>query len=190
MRVLAAQSFKDVPIRRTLTVIILLSTVAALLLTRSVFFSYEFLTLRQTTLRQLSTIGEVIAANSTAALAFENEDDARDILAALKAEQHVTAAALYNKTGKLFAKYPAGVPDDWLPAAPEMAGYHFKDLSLIGFQPVLQGDKHLGTLYLKLDTADIMHRWFWDSIGVAVVVLGIVLVVAVSNFQNAPKTNF
>src|SRR5438105_2644504 len=70
------------------------------------------------------------------------------------------------------------VPDDWLPAALEMAGYHFQDLSLIGFQPVLQGDKHLGTLYLKLDTGDIMHRWFWDSIGIAVVVLGIVLLVA------------
>src|SRR5437016_11364187 len=157
MRFLAPQSFKDLPIRRKLTVIILLTTVAALLLTLSVFFGYEFLTFRQATLRQLSTVGEVIAANSTAALAFENEDDARDILAALKAEQHVTAAALYNKTGKLFAKYPAGVPEDWLPAAPEMAGYHFQDLSLIGFQPVLQGDKHLGTLYLKLDTGDIMQ---------------------------------
>src|SRR5436309_13536997 len=111
---------KDLPIRRKLTEITLLTTVAALLLTRSVFFSYEFLTFRQATLRQLSTVGEVIAANSTAALAFENEDDARDILAALKAEQHVTAAALYNKTGKLFAKYPASVPDDWVPAAPEM----------------------------------------------------------------------
>ena len=90
MRFLAPRSFKDLPIRRKLTVIILLTTVAALLLTLSVFFGYEFLTLRQTTLRQLSTIGEVIAANSTAALAFQNEDDAKDILAALKAEQHVT----------------------------------------------------------------------------------------------------
>ena len=178
MRFLAPQSFKDLPIRRKLTVIILLTTVAALLLTLSVFFGYEFLTFRQATLHQLSTVGEVIAANSTAALAFQNEDDAKDILAALKAEQHVTAAALYDKTGHLFAKYPASVPDDWVPAAPEMAGYHFKDLSLIGFQPVLQGDKHLGTLYLKLDTGDIMHRWFWDSFGVAVVLLGIVLVVA------------
>src|SRR3989442_2042437 len=59
-----------------------------------------------------------------------------------------------------------------------MAGYHFKDLSLFGFQPVLQDDKQLGTLYLKLDTRDIMQRWFWDSIGVAVGVLGTVLVVA------------
>src|SRR5436309_13092053 len=95
---------KDLPIRRKLTVIILLTTVAALLLTRSVFFSYEFLTLRQTTLRQLSTIGEVIAANSTTALAFQNEDDAKDILSALKADQRITAAALYDKSGGPSAK--------------------------------------------------------------------------------------
>src|SRR6185436_12745173 len=122
---------RDLPIRRKLTVIILLTTVAALVLTRTVFLGYEFLNFRQATLRQLSTVGEVIAANSSAALAFQNEDDAKDILAALKAEQHVTAAALYDGTGRLFAKYPASVPDDLLPPAPQMAGYHFKALSLI-----------------------------------------------------------
>src|SRR5438874_7612251 len=115
---------KDLPIRRKLTVIILLTTVAALLLTRSVFFSYEFLTFRRATLQQLSTVGEVIAANSTAALAFDNQDDAKEILSALKAESHITAAALYDKTGKLFATYPAGVPDASLPVVPEKAGYH------------------------------------------------------------------
>ena len=169
---------KDLPIRRKLTVIILVTTVTALLLMRSIFFTYEFLTFRQATLRQLSTLGEVIAANSTAALAFENEDDAKDILDALKAERNVTAAALYDKTGQLFAKYPVGVADDQLPVAPEKAGYRFQDLCLIGFQPVVQVDKHLGTLYLKLDTGDIMRRWFRDSIGIAVVVLGAVLVIA------------
>src|SRR5213592_3107663 len=102
MRFLAPQSFKDLPIRRKLTLIILLTTVATLLLMRLVFFAYEFLTFRQATLRQLSTVGEVIAANSTAALAFDNQDDAKEILAALKAEQHITSAALYDKSGKLF----------------------------------------------------------------------------------------
>ena len=64
--------------------IILLTSGAVLLLTCAAFLAYEFLTFRQTTVRELSTLGKIIAANSTAALAFQNQDDARELLAALK----------------------------------------------------------------------------------------------------------
>jgi len=77
---------KDMSIRRKLIAIILLTTVAVLLFICSAFFVYGFLTFRQTIVRQLSTVGEVIAANSTAALAFDNQGDATEILSALKAE--------------------------------------------------------------------------------------------------------
>ena len=168
-------SFKDTPIRHKLMMIILLTTMAAVLLVFSVFFVHEFLTFRRATFQQLSTVGEVIAANSTAALAFDNQDDAKEILSALKAESHITAAALYDKTGKLFATYPAGVPDAWFPAVPENAGYHFQHLSLIGFQPVVQGGSRLGTLYLQLDTGFIMRQWFGRSLRIAVVAIAIAL---------------
>jgi hypothetical protein len=46
-------------------------------------------------------------ANSTAALAFENSDDAREVLAALRADPHVVAATLYTRAGASFASYPA-----------------------------------------------------------------------------------
>ncbi|MBI3851824.1 MAG: HAMP domain-containing protein [Verrucomicrobia bacterium] len=170
---------QDMPIRRKLMLIILLTSVAVLLLMRSVFFVYEFLTFRQTTLRQLSTVGEVIAANSTAALAFDNQDDAKEILAALKAERHIVAAALYDQEGKLFSKYPADLPASAFPRAPGREGYGFAHSSLAGFQSVVQGDnRRLGTLYLQLDTGAIMHQWFRNSIGIAVAVIAITIIVA------------
>src|SRR5882724_3416722 len=100
-------SFKDTPIQRKLMTMLLLTSGAVLLLTCAAFFAYEFLTFRQAMVRQLSTLAEVIAANSTAALAFENPDDAKEILSSLKAERHIVSAALYDKDGKLFSKYPA-----------------------------------------------------------------------------------
>jgi len=159
-------------------VIILLTTVMTLLLMRAVFFTYEFLTFRQATLLQLSTIARVIAANSTAALTFDNSDDAEEILGALKAESHISAAALYDKSGRLFAKYPADVPESAFPAAPDKAGYHFQDHTLIGFQPIVQDNKRLGTLYLRLDTGLIMQKWFQNSIGITFVVIVIALMAA------------
>ena len=75
--------FRNIPIQRKLMAIILLTSGAVVLLTCALFFTYELHTFRQTMVRQASTIGEIVADNSTAALAFQNADDAKEILNAL-----------------------------------------------------------------------------------------------------------
>ncbi|HXA14725.1 MAG TPA: ATP-binding protein [Opitutaceae bacterium] len=164
---------RDIPIQRKLMVIILLTSGAVLLLTCVSFFTYEFLTFRQTMVRQASTIGKIVADNSTAALAFQNTDDAKEILNALKAEPHIVAAGLYDKAGKLFSKYPANLPDAAFPDAPAADGYRFGRSQLDGFQPVAQGDKRVGTLYLKTDLGALYERFRLYG-------LIVVLVIAVS----------
>ncbi|HEV7632088.1 MAG TPA: CHASE sensor domain-containing protein, partial [Steroidobacteraceae bacterium] len=96
------------PIRRQLIRMVLVTSSAVLLVTSSSFFAYELLTFRQTSLQQLNTLGEAIATNSTAALAFDNSDDAESVLAAFGADPHIVGAALYDQSGKLFAVYPTG----------------------------------------------------------------------------------
>jgi len=153
-------SFKDTPIRRKLMRILLVTSGAVLLLTCASFFAYEFLTFRQTTVQELSTLSEVVAANSTASLAFENKEDAQEVLSALKAKRHIVAAGLYDKDGRLFAKYPGDLPDDAIPAAPEKDGYRFGRSHLAVFQPVVQGgNKRLGTLYLKSGMGAMYERF-------------------------------
>src|SRR6266550_1126655 len=98
--------FKDLPIQKKLMRVILLISGVMLLVTSSAFFAYEFYAFRQTTKQKLSSLGKVIATNSTAALAFDNHDDATEILLALKAEPHIIAASVYDEKGNLFSKYP------------------------------------------------------------------------------------
>ena len=81
--------FKDSPIQRKLMMVVLLTSGTVSLLTCTAFFAYEFLTFRQTTVRQLSILGDVIASNSTAALAFDNHDDAVEVLGAFKVARHI-----------------------------------------------------------------------------------------------------
>lgn len=180
-------TLKDIPIRRKLITIILLTSVVVMLLTLAAFFTHEFLTFRRATIQQLSTVGRVIAANSTAALAFDNQDDAREILAALQTEEHITAAALYDSREKLFAKYPANLADASLPARTEEPGYRYEHLSLVGFQPVVQRDRNLGTLYLQLDTGAIMFQWFQNSVAIGAVVMSVALLVAYFLSQKLQK---
>jgi PAS domain S-box-containing protein len=152
--------FKNVPIKRKLTALFLLTSGTVLLLTCAAYFTYEFVTFRQTTRGQLSTLGEILAANSTAALAFGNERDAEEILGALKAERHVVAAGLYDRDGNLFARYPITLSRDMLPEAPAKDGYRFDQSYLVGFQPVAQEhNRRLGTLFLKSDMGAMYERF-------------------------------
>jgi signal transduction histidine kinase len=175
-------TFRDIPIKRKLTALFLLTSGAVLFLTCAAYFAYELVTFRQTTRGQLSTLGEIIAANSTAALAFGNERDAGEILAALKAERHIVTAGLYDHKGKLFSRYPAGSSDDALPAAPGHDGYRFEQSHLVGFQPVAQEhDKRLGTLYLKSDMGAMYERFrLYSGIVAGVVVTSLMVGFVVS----------
>ena len=64
------------PIRRTLMRMIFLASGAVLAVTTISFCTYEFLTFRQSSTQQLEILSQAIASNSTAALAFDNADDA------------------------------------------------------------------------------------------------------------------
>src|ERR1041385_1076904 len=145
-------SLRDWPIKQKLTAILLLISGLVLLLTAAAFVTYEVVAFRQMTLKDLSTLGRIIAANSTASLAFSNQADAREILAALRANPHVVAAGLYDAGRRLFARYPADLPIDRLPAEPAADGYRFEGARLVGFEPVAEaGAARLGTLYLESD---------------------------------------
>jgi hypothetical protein len=166
--------FKNVPIQRQLITVILVITGAALLLTCSAFFAYEFFAFRQTTVRELNTLGEIIASNSTAAVAFDSRADAGQVLSALKAERHIIGACLYDKEGKLFSCYPASLPIEAFPSGPGEAGYRFESAHLVGFQPVVQGNRNLGTLYLKSDMGAMVERFqLYSGITVSLVATGV-----------------
>ncbi|HZE84710.1 MAG TPA: ATP-binding protein [Puia sp.] len=161
-------------------VTILISGVV-LLVTCGTFFVYEFYAFRRTTLEKLSTIGKIISANSTAALAFDNRGDAKEILAALKTEPHIVAAGLYDKDGHLFAQYPSAPDLHVFPDKPGPEGYRFTDSHLEGFQPVMEETRRLGTLYLKSDLGAIFEMFrIYGIIAGCVVILSFLLAFGLS----------
>jgi len=148
------------PIRRQLIGMVLLTTGAVVLLTTAALFAYDFVSFRQSSRQQLDTLGRAIAANATAALAFDNSDDAESVLAAFEADRHIAAAALYDANGKLFAVYPKGTPESALPAHPHEHDftYRFEASFLSGFLPVTESGRRLGTLFVRSDIRAINER--------------------------------
>ena len=177
--------FQNTPIRRKLMTMILGTSGVVLFLTCAAFIGYEFLTYRRTAIRELSTLAEIIATQSTGAVAFDNPHDATEILSALKAERHIVAACLYDKQGKLFSRYPADLPDGDLPLAPMPDGYRFIDGRLVGCTPLVQvkGSDRLGTLYLGSDMEAMYDRLrLYGGIAVLVIALSSTVAYALSRF--------
>ena len=152
--------FKNQPITRKLLTVILLTSGAVLTLTCGTLFAYELVTFRQSMVQSLSTLAQAIAANSTASLAFQNPEDASQVLSALAADPHVVAAALYDRDGVVFASYarPSG-PRAMLPREPARDGHVFSMKSLVLYQPVVIDRRRLGTLYLESDLGAMYQRF-------------------------------
>lgn len=140
-------------------VMLLVTSGAVVVLTCLIFFAYEFVTFRRTTVSQIATLGEVIASNSTAALAFKSNEDAEQILSALSADRHIVGAALYTEEGEIFARYPSGLKPGILPESPGPDGHAFDRDGLAAFLPVARDGKRLGTLYLRSDLKAMYERF-------------------------------
>jgi len=149
---------RNLPIRRKLMVMLLVTSGAVLGLTCAAFIAYQYQGYRAAARHTVETLGEVIASNSTAAVAFDNASDETDVLAALHAEGRVTLAAVYDSSGALFAHYPANAPATAFPPHPASDGLRFDAATLIYYLPIRQGgNDRLGTLYLRWNLASL-HR--------------------------------
>lgn len=159
------------PIQQKINRAILITSTAVLLLTVLAYLTYEYLTFREVTLERVSTLGEVISTNSTAALAFDSQKDAFEILSALKADEHIVAAALYDEGGNLFSKYPMDLNETLLPERINQIGYNFEGTYLHGFHPIILGSKPIGTLYLEYDLKSVYKQLAYFSLVAFVVFL-------------------
>jgi uncharacterized membrane protein affecting hemolysin expression len=139
-------AFKDRPIGHKLMISMLLTSLVVMLLMEGAYFIYGFLSLRTATAQQLATLGEITAANSTAALEFDNQQDAQEILAALSAEPNIVAAAIYDQDGRLFSRYPTAQPVANFPSQPGTDGYVFESSSFARVPSNSQRERRCCTL--------------------------------------------
>ena len=100
--------FADLPITQKLILIMLLTAVSAVLFASLIFGASEAYNYRESTVGHVGTVGDVIGTNSTAALTFEDELLAKQVLASLSADETVISAHMFNADGDYFASYVNG----------------------------------------------------------------------------------
>jgi signal transduction histidine kinase len=167
---------RAVPIRRKLSTLTLTTCGIALLITATVFLLGELHQIRRSSLQQLRTLSEAIGSNSTAALAFDNPEDAAAILSAFRSDPHIEAAALYKNDGSLFVAYPPGTNAGSLPPMPTAQGYGFEGGKLMGASVVRENEQVLGMLFVRSDMRAIYERLGVYALLAALVIAATLLV--------------
>ena len=163
----------NLPIRRKLTFINILTSGGALLLVCAVLVAYEQHAFRQTMERDLGVTAQMAGLNCASALAFNDSKSAEQTLRTLAAHIHVTAACLYDTSGSVFAVYQRTPgPQKW--PAPGIRGTRYSNASLEVTQDIDSAGETLGQIYLQSDLQEIGARWRRYSL-----VVGVVLLVAI-----------
>ena len=150
---------RDTPIKRKLMLVILLTSSFALLLMGSAVITYELVTFRRSLAVNMGVLAQIVASNSTAALAFQDPKSAQEILGALSAERQITAAAIYDQNGHIFARFPTRVSPANFPSHPGAKVYAFERSHLLMYQPITQEGTRLGTIYIKADLGEMYQRF-------------------------------
>jgi hypothetical protein len=169
-------SFRDLSIRRKLTLIVMITTCTAILLACGAFFAFDIHTLRQSRMHDLETLAEVLGSNSTAALTFNDPAAAREVLGSLSAKEHIMAAALYRMDEASFATYvrdPAQAPFSF--PAPESGTTRFEAKRLVVFHTIVLEGHSLGTVFLASDLGEFAEllRLYFALFGLIVVSLSV-----------------
>jgi signal transduction histidine kinase/ActR/RegA family two-component response regulator len=149
-------TFGDISIKRKLTFIIMVTSTVALLLAGVAYVFYDVLTMRDAMVQNVSMLSEIIGANSTADLVFNDQRSATENLAKLSVNPHIVASCIYNRKGEIFASYVRlnKVGKLHLPAL-HKDGHQFETDSLTQFKRIYLDNKPIGAVYLQFDLSDL-----------------------------------
>jgi two-component system sensor histidine kinase/response regulator len=180
--------FSQFTIRTKLSLIVMAITCGSLIVAGVAFISYDIYSFRTASVHDMQTLARVVASSSTAALAFDDPEAARDVLTQLHYREHIAAACLYDVAGKPVASYLQGNRSCAFSAPPSDAdGAHFtRDLLIVSQQIVLDG-KVIGNVTIASDLVELSDvvRWDLEFYGVTLVVLLLGAIFVASRLQRS-----
>jgi diguanylate cyclase (GGDEF)-like protein len=167
--------FKNIPIRRKLTLVIMLISTVSLLLASAAFIISDRLHTKQSVGDSLLTMADMIAANSTAAILFGDAAAATETLGFLGSQDNIQAGVIYDTNNEQFASYlKEGVSIVLPEPANQMRNILFWNDYAEVFSAINYKGEQIGMIYLRSDMQAVHNRlalFFGIVIGVLLVSL-------------------
>jgi signal transduction histidine kinase/CheY-like chemotaxis protein len=165
------RSYRNLPIKLKLGLLVLGTTGTASLLSFGAFIAYEATTVAEREAEEIVSVADVVAWGSSAPLGFGDHEAATANLHALSADTRITAGCLYDDRARLFASYSPGNDS---PAVcdlpPRSTGVYWIGGRAVIYRPVPFSEFLLGTIAIEADTqAEVreqLKHFGWISLAV------------------------
>lgn len=164
----------NVSIKEKLVRVIMLTSAVSLLLACAVFAAYETFSYKAQIAREIQSMAKITAANSAAALEFSDSKTGRETLLALKEDDRILSAAVYNKQGKLFSHFQREANSNILTLQkPSFRGSFMESGVLTIYQPISLGGEEIGVLFIRAGL-----QAMYDQLTVFASTVGLILLVS------------
>lgn len=144
------KKLKDIPIKRKFLYLGLAVTSIAIVFLVIILSLYEAYKVRKSLINNLTIMSRMVAGQSTAAIVFNDRQNAQEILQILVTSPDIVYAAIYKKNGELFAEYRASRSES-IEIEKFFQGYgydfSFKYLSLT--VPIYLDKEEIGYVYIR-----------------------------------------
>jgi signal transduction histidine kinase len=165
-------SFSHQSIRGKLRIITMVTSASALILACCALGAYEYLASRRALVRNLEVLTRVIGNNCMAALAFNDVHTAGEVLSALRVEESILGATLYNAKGQPFALFPEGAA---VPAARDPGqfreGHRFAHGRIIVDYPIVLDHERIGAIEVTAHLKELLSRFSQYGVVVFLVII-------------------
>lgn len=149
---------RDMPIKQKVTVIAMAVAAVALALSGAGYVVADSILYRGSLERDISALAQIVADNSTAALAFDDPAVANQTLASLKAREHLAAACVYRAAGGVFAEYARPGSGAKCSATSGADEVRFVPAGLRVQRPIVLASRRIGTVVLLYDLGEVAAR--------------------------------
>lgn len=151
-------------IRHKLALVILATTLAALAVTGIAMVIYDLRSYERSGISDLTTQAEILGRVSAPALDFDDPKSAIEYLQLLRARPNISAAAIYNAKGKLFASYTRRDLELPIPELPEAQGAHIDGKDIVVSKRIVRNNEILGMVYIRADSE--LYQRLIDYLGI------------------------
>jgi signal transduction histidine kinase len=178
--------FRNMSIRRKLTVIIMVTSMTALLLSSAAFIISDTMRFWNVEKEKLLFLADIIGTNTSSAIAFYDQKAAQETLSGLSGHPHILTAYIVTKEGVVFAQYRAEtvdergrrlqskIPADLIREAKK--SFWDLDFDLEVEKLILLNGQVIGTVVIQSGFGELTSRLKWVLSVVALIVAGTLII--------------
>ena len=178
-RRVSVRTLRDISIRGKLLLLLVMVGGLAALLSCVSFIVSDVRMIKSSAASHVSALADVLGANSTAPLVFDDATAAHEVLSSVSLEPMVVFACLYDAAGKPFATYNAPSNGDVPPRKPVEDHVAFTEDGILDVSKRLtHGSEDIGVILLRARVMSYLRAQFLGHTGIAAAVVLVALFVS------------